>query len=418
LLYLKRYSKMERGSINRDTTVRNSYGGITAAAILLGIIVIVILVIILIRRPVSSTEDRVEGSGASECVITLDCTNGQVCDTNAGLCVDCVTDGDCPSTTGICDTSDNTCKECVTDSNCPFSKPNCNLANSTCYQCFDDTECSGIRGICDIPNETCVQCFNDSHCGGSTPFCSDTNNFSCVECLVDGDCASGSCLANGVCCDLTAPTANSLFISDDTPNILFTVVYSFTQPSAISSLIVELSDANNTVIWVSAGVAATGSHTHGFSPNSYPRLFYGFLYNVRVRISTSCGVTPWSNYVSALQQPALTNIVTVGNIISGTADGSGGNARVSGIDAIGCGISFPPEILISSTPTLDPNFSIQAINEFSASCCAPGDCNVSWQWPFPVTDGQQFFIRVTTNTTLSGGTGNVSNALSVVVDIP
>ncbi|MGB0589200.1 MAG: IgGFc-binding protein [Myxococcota bacterium] len=62
--------------------------------------------------------------------------------------------------------------------------------------CSTDVDCDAWRPYC--LGGKCVECIDDSHCTGEADRCSTSTNI-CLECLVDGDCASDEMCTNGGC---------------------------------------------------------------------------------------------------------------------------------------------------------------------------------------------------------------------------
>ena len=148
------------------------------------------------------------------------CPMGLVCDTNAGACVECTSNANCPNEPlRTCDTTTHTCVQCVTSNDChDAATPACNPATHTCTQCVVNDDCGG--GAC-VMNR-CVQCTADAQCSGATPTCNTTTNtcvacvpgvndhcpqgqycrpdFTCEQgCKTGADCPSGVCLPNHSC---------------------------------------------------------------------------------------------------------------------------------------------------------------------------------------------------------------------------
>ncbi len=181
------------------------------------------------------------------CATNADCGGAvPVCDVGAGVCVECVADGDC--TSGTCSAM-NVCVGCATDAECAAADadlPIC-LDSGDCAECGEDSDCSGTTPFCGGSNtcrgcnrdsecaaldpanpicegRLCVECGADSDCSGATPFCNTGTNMcggcttdaqcaaadadlpfcdpdgACVECNADGDCPAGEfCNAMNVC---------------------------------------------------------------------------------------------------------------------------------------------------------------------------------------------------------------------------
>ncbi|MFN7131869.1 MAG: hypothetical protein ACK4N5_07295, partial [Myxococcales bacterium] len=159
-------------------------------------------------------------SGACvECKQDSDCAArpNKKCDTQKKVCVGCRNDFDCnPDGSVKCSPNTNTCiVSCTSDAQCAAvaGLPKCNTNAGLCVACLSDSHCSGATPNCDTLNNTCVVCVNDGDCFGSTPACKekracvgctqnihcggdqlcDTAANRCVECRQDSDCRGGFC---------------------------------------------------------------------------------------------------------------------------------------------------------------------------------------------------------------------------------
>ena len=111
---------------------------------------------------------------------------------NAGECVQCISDGDCSGSLNQCLETTNICVECIDHGDFPDpQKPQC--SGNTCQPCPNSAFCSSLPST---PNQCaltgpntgkCVECVDDSHCSGTTPGCSATSN-TCVECKDHSHC--------------------------------------------------------------------------------------------------------------------------------------------------------------------------------------------------------------------------------------
>lgn len=159
------------------------------------------------------------------CTGNADCTAPTpVCETGSGVCFECLDNGDCtdPET---CDTSTHTCvlvAACSTTADCGaerFARA-CDSATASCVECSATADCAAheFANVCD--GSACVECVTSADCAGSTfgtvcggaskcVKCLDNTDCggllcdqaagTCVACLVDGDCTSGTCLSSGHC---------------------------------------------------------------------------------------------------------------------------------------------------------------------------------------------------------------------------
>jgi hypothetical protein len=138
-----------------------------------------------------------------------------VCNEATGSCVQCTPDADsaCTGETPVCYAVDGggICVECVTNSDCPATERVCDQGDHTCGGCTDDFDCSGLS---------------------ETPFCSPGGT--CTECNSDDDCSLGAfCGSEGTCHTVPAegkiaPTATTceqyrLGTSGDLTEVLYGV---------------------------------------------------------------------------------------------------------------------------------------------------------------------------------------------------
>lgn len=138
----------------------------------------------------------------------LECTgNRPYCD--YGVCVQCVSDGDCDSVAPYCD-NQGACRPCadgttsclvraaqtVCSSNADCSStpltPICDDTDpavpAKCIECFSDMDCAFPAAYC-RNDHTCVACLSDNDCGVPNPYCSPVTN-RCVACVNDSQCSS------------------------------------------------------------------------------------------------------------------------------------------------------------------------------------------------------------------------------------
>jgi hypothetical protein len=146
----------------------------------------------------SRTADQrgAEGSGPSLCTSDSDCRSpGYNRCSPSGRCVVCLSDADCVVSDYPFCTADGNCGSCRTDADCrtgppPWASP---PAAPFC----------GATGYC-------VACTLDAHCQAPTPVCKVG---ACVDCRVDGDCASsagGALCRSGACgCEADAHCASA-----------------------------------------------------------------------------------------------------------------------------------------------------------------------------------------------------------------
>jgi hypothetical protein len=165
--------------------------------------------------------------GTADCRSMTCATSG----TNAGLCVACIDNAECPAGSSICDTGNNTCVQCTASSQCPMDTPVCNTASGTCATaCTTDANCpnadwcditTGTDGLCTpkIPNgkplpttpssvATCSAAVGKRVCVSGV--CDSVNN-TCgatpdagtpdagTGCKNDGECGGGKYCDAGTC---------------------------------------------------------------------------------------------------------------------------------------------------------------------------------------------------------------------------
>src|SRR5690606_17857628 len=129
------------------------------------------------------------------CTSDDDCTD-QVCDTNTGLCVDCLGDGDCDEGE-TCDMTTNTCTEqgCLGNEDCTGGLV---CVGGTCEQCTMDSQCTmdefcTIDGVCGVPEcDTDADCPDGQIC--ELRICVDeTMEADVMEELISGDLVGSGC---------------------------------------------------------------------------------------------------------------------------------------------------------------------------------------------------------------------------------
>ena len=128
-----------------------------------------------------------------QCMEGKPCPDPYVCDLEANVCRNCLTDFDCISKNGksrFCNTTSYMCQGCLSDSNCG---PNSQCLDGQCvYGCQGDADCTTAEyPHCDTDIRRCVQCVNNGQCNGTMPYC-DVNGYrdTCVPCLEDVHCNS------------------------------------------------------------------------------------------------------------------------------------------------------------------------------------------------------------------------------------
>jgi len=106
----------------------------------------------------------------NQCLMGVLClTGGVVCDTELGLCYDCLDDGDCQGVP--CSQFDRTCKKCARNADCLTDGWVCDATSGSCYECLQNGDCPSGK-ICDTTKKSCVECKIDADCKNpSKPIC-------------------------------------------------------------------------------------------------------------------------------------------------------------------------------------------------------------------------------------------------------
>lgn len=159
-----------------------------------------------------------DGGGVpfAPCANSLDCSVGQICNRDRGVCVECVIDADCASAE-LC--LSNRCRpECESDNTCTPLGMLCNRTVGHCADCAVDEDCAPSEvcgnGVCTDPNEcvptTCVA--EGANCGSVLDGCGDA--LDCGTCTGpktcggagipnvcgDNSCTPTTCVAEGKNC--------------------------------------------------------------------------------------------------------------------------------------------------------------------------------------------------------------------------
>jgi hypothetical protein len=147
------------------------------------------------------------------CMNSLGCGASQVCDTQAGRCVGCLTAADCPANN---DCAAETCvpyTACMNSLGCPAGLV-CDTTRMRCVRCVGDSDCAaGERCVGDDCRKKCA---SDNMCTPMGMLC-DTTQMYCVSCLTTADCkaseycSSGACVAD-VCTQGTSTCQNNAVV--------------------------------------------------------------------------------------------------------------------------------------------------------------------------------------------------------------
>jgi hypothetical protein len=123
--------------------------------------------------------------GSVACVESSQCGDASkpVCDTGAGVCVECLATADCPASEPVCDAATKTCAACQNANDCArFSDTKVCGSAGACIQCnaADETACTA--GVCDLTTSLCT-----------TRSASAVGQ--CLPCVNDRECTDGRCVA-------------------------------------------------------------------------------------------------------------------------------------------------------------------------------------------------------------------------------
>ncbi len=123
--------------------------------------------------------------GCGDCLEASHCTDANKPACVDGKCRECATAADCPTSGDVC-YSDLKCgSECTGDGDCPDL---CDTDAGVCVQCLTVADCSDQ--LCHPTQLRCVDCVADSDCPAEASRCQH-HDHKCKECLIDTDCASG-----------------------------------------------------------------------------------------------------------------------------------------------------------------------------------------------------------------------------------
>ena len=86
-------------------------------------------------------------------MLPIACSNDLKCVTSAGVCVECVEDGNCPYKSACVNYQCIPDPFCSNDNDCVYPQPYCEIIASQCVQCMTDIHCStdqfcGYEGNC------------------------------------------------------------------------------------------------------------------------------------------------------------------------------------------------------------------------------------------------------------------------------
>jgi len=121
-----------------------------------------------------------------------------------GLCQQCGTDSDCPTSSPICFVlarypNRRVCGQCREDAQCPRDRPTCLRGVDTaglCKACFFTGDCA--QGEC-VKNECIPTCSSNADCPDPARPCSSRNRCEAKRCTTDVDCPLHTSCASGIC---------------------------------------------------------------------------------------------------------------------------------------------------------------------------------------------------------------------------
>jgi len=365
-------------------------------AVIFVIIVIVVLIIVVLRlRKITAATNTSTGSGSSQCVNDVDCNGTQVCSTARGVCVDCISDVNCPANLPVCDSSNNQCVGCLSNAGCPINKPHCDSASKQCVQCTGSSDCGGGTPLCNTITKTCVGCISPGDCPMGAPICAPGNN-TCVQCLTNSQCTAPATCNSGFCCNTIAPTLTSLAANITPPgNPHISGTYTFAQPAGTTTAVFQILDQTGFLLLETPGTPANGNISIFMnSLNTFPKFFSTYTYQVRVRMSQPCGATNFSNTMSVTIPYPPTPYIPVIDSVGG--DTSTFTVVTTTPDASSLCIFYDPTVWVipfADGPSVDLN---RVAHQDSTFCTVTGTKEqfVGF-WPFPVASGQKFYIILT-----------------------
>jgi Cys-rich repeat protein len=142
------------------------------------------------------------------CLMNNDCPNGQVCGGNHVCGMGCAQNHPCGDA-GLCELDAGICVECQSDGDCTDkNRPRCNPANDRCVPCLPTKDNCGHATYCETQGMNLYACApgckDDSDCtdapdGGAPATKCDTMKHVCVNCLMDAECPNGQVCHSGMC---------------------------------------------------------------------------------------------------------------------------------------------------------------------------------------------------------------------------
>lgn len=158
-----------------------------------------------------------------ECSIDRDCASNTNCDAECKQ-YSCQINSDlnCRDTNQHCLVGSAVCVDCVSDVDCPSNKPFCDRLNRTCRGCENDEQCNSDNicgAFCNPTNKLCVTPENVTNCHDNLFLkkC-DAKTGNCHQCITHADCRNrGSC--NAKCVEVSAQVhPHPVFVCQDVSN--------------------------------------------------------------------------------------------------------------------------------------------------------------------------------------------------------
>ncbi len=150
-------------------------------------------------------------AGICECTGSSDCGSGQVCDNLNfvyGNCVASCTGNAAACTNGNTDCSPaGICVPCLSNGECADAGMGKFCTPLGCAQCTADSQCSVLDAGTPYCFNICVQCRTAADCPASNKGC-NAATATCGSCVFNGDCPQGSgCSSTNVCIGICIPDA-------------------------------------------------------------------------------------------------------------------------------------------------------------------------------------------------------------------
>jgi Cys-rich repeat protein len=109
------------------------------------------------------TNGNAGSGGGMACTTSASCGRRGVCDTTAGVCVECLASTDCNNQ--VCDVASHTCVDCLANKDCPTATPSCSSGHTCGDMCTKSADCPNALPVCEVATHACVECLVDADCG-------------------------------------------------------------------------------------------------------------------------------------------------------------------------------------------------------------------------------------------------------------